>query len=150
MGRDFAGVFCSFAILLSQVIKVINVYFELTPVTVKCLLIRALSVMTIQMYLILFIKIWAIPSCIATTDRNYTSLEVKDGWESLISEILLSDGHSAVIRLQSGSLIPPNPVPTPLPPGFVFSPSILSEAVFGMYHKRKNMDVFIFLNLFMK
>ena len=60
-----------------------NVYFELTPVTVKCQLIQALSVMTIQMYLILFIKIWAIPSWKAKTDKKYTSLEIKDGWESL-------------------------------------------------------------------
>lgn len=105
MGRDFASMFCSFAILLSKVIKVINVYFELTRVTVKCQLIQALSVMTIQMYLILFIKIWAIPSCKATPDKKYTSLEIKDGWESLIFEMSLSDftGHSAVIQLQSGS-----------------------------------------------
>lgn len=48
--------FCSCALLLSKVIKVMNVYFELTPVRVKCQLIQALSVVTIQMYLILFIK----------------------------------------------------------------------------------------------
>lgn len=50
----------------------------------KCQLIQALSVITIQMYLILFIKIWALPSWKATTDKKYISLEMKDGWESLI------------------------------------------------------------------
>ena len=75
--------FCSFAALSSKVIKVMNVYCELTPAKVKCQLIQALSVMTTQMYLILFIKIWAITSWKATTDKKYTSLELKDGWESL-------------------------------------------------------------------
>lgn len=31
-GWDFASMFCSCALLLSKVIKVMNVYFELTPV----------------------------------------------------------------------------------------------------------------------
>lgn len=80
LGRGFASMFCSFAILWSKVIKVINVYLELT-------------------------QICAIPSCKTTTDKKYTSLEVKDGWGSLISEMSLSggSGHSAVIPSHSGS-----------------------------------------------
>lgn len=142
LSADFASVLCSYEILLSEVVKVINVYFELTHVTVTCQLIPALSVLTIQMYLVLFIKIWAIPSCRATTDKKRTSPGMKDGWESLISEMSLSDchgrcSHSIAERLPASAL------------RSQYQFHVGAEAL-ELNQKRQGMDVYIFPNLCMK
>lgn len=138
--------FCSFAILLSKVIKVMNVYFELTPVRVKYQLIQALSVMTISNVSHSFYK-----NLGNTFLKSYNWQDVHlpgdKRWMRIIElnfEMSLSDctGHSAITQLQSYSPAPPQCSQVQ------FYPTL---SLFGTYQKKgKDMGFYIFLNVFMK
>lgn len=72
----FASVPCCFAILWGRAINMMNVYTELTPVTMVCQLTQALS-FTIFRHLMIFIKIWRTPIWNTTTGKKHILGEIK-------------------------------------------------------------------------